>query len=53
MRKKPSRPTIEPQRWEGRETLSTVHHLNKRYFALLAGLPHEDAVLEAAVGASR
>jgi hypothetical protein len=47
MRKKTPRPTIEPQRWEGRETLSTVHQLNKRFFALLAGLPHEDADLEA------
>jgi len=47
MRKKTPRPTIEPQRWEGRDSLSTVHQLNKRSVALLAGLPHEDAVLEA------
>lgn len=46
MRKKTPYPTIEPQRWEGRDTLSTVRQLNKRSFALLAGQPHEDAVLE-------
>jgi hypothetical protein len=46
MRKKKPHPTIEPQRWEGRDTLSTVHQLNRRSFALLAGQPHEDAMLE-------
>jgi hypothetical protein len=46
MRKKKPHPTIEPQCWEGRDTLSTVHQLNKRSFALLAGQPHEDAMLE-------
>jgi hypothetical protein len=47
MRKKKPHPTIEPQRWEGRDALSTVHQLNKRFFAFLAGQPHEDAMLKA------
>jgi hypothetical protein len=47
MRKKTPHPTIESQRWEGGDALNTVHRLNQRAFALLGGLPHEDAVLEA------
>ena len=47
MRKKTPRPMIEPQHWEGRGALGTVHQLNKRYVALLAGRSHNDAMFAA------
>jgi hypothetical protein len=35
-KKKPPRPTIEPQHWEGESALTTVHHFNERGLALMA-----------------
>lgn len=35
-KKKPPRPTIEPQRWSGESALPTVHHLNERGLILMA-----------------
>jgi hypothetical protein len=35
-KKKPPRPTIEPQRWEAESALGRVHHFNERGLALMA-----------------
>jgi hypothetical protein len=43
--KKILRPTIEPQRWPGENTLATVRQLNTRCISRLAKQPHEDATL--------
>jgi hypothetical protein len=45
MRKKTSRPMIQPQRWEGAGTLTTVHQFNRRFLELLARQRHADATL--------
>jgi hypothetical protein len=45
--KRPPRPTIEPQRWEGESALGRVHHFNERGLALIAESAHRDEPLAA------
>jgi hypothetical protein len=44
---KPSRPTIEPQRWVGEYALTKVHHFNERGLTLMAESAQSDEPLAA------
>jgi hypothetical protein len=46
-KKKPPRPTIEPQRWEGESALGRVHLFNERGLILMAESAHHDESLAA------